>query len=324
MCSDQYYKENSLLSKKALNMHRVVLVDGNALAFRSLFSHEALTTKIKGKTIFTGMAFGFLKGLISIFEEKTFDKIVVFWDGGSYRKKTIYPDYKSNRKLNTKIKYKDIKNSLKTCRKLVKLIGIEQYRVKGEEADDLISSYAAQHKNEWDQFVIYSNDHDFLQLLSPKVRILQRRSGESRWWNKKKFIKEYEYKKVRLNIHPKFYPHFLAIVGDSTDNIPGIKGIGPVAAVDIFKQLDEPTLKEIRNELHNLTLTDTVRNKLKEGLKIAEMFFSLIQLKEDIELKPLEIPKQRPKKLLDLMMVLEFRSIYEHPKNMSKLCGLGE
>ena len=307
-------------------MHRVVLVDGNALAFRSLFSHETLTTKLKGKLVFTGMGFGFLKGLISILEEKTFDKIVVFWDGGSDNKKAIYPNYKANRKLNVKkMKYRDIKNSLKTCRKLVKLIGIEQYRVKGEEADDLISSYIAQHNDEWEQFVIYSNDHDFLQMLRmKKVRVLQRRSGVSKWWTKKRFIREYEYKKTFLGFHPKYYPHFLAIVGDSTDNIPGIKGIGPVAAVDIFKQLDEPTLKEIKNELYNLTLTDAIRNKLKEGMKTARMFLGIITLKLDLELEPLETPRQKPKRLLDLMMALEFRSIYESEKDMSALYGLGE
>ncbi|HEC72033.1 MAG: 5'-3' exonuclease [Candidatus Thorarchaeota archaeon] len=306
-------------------MHRVVLVDGNALAFRSLFSHETLTTKLNGKVVFTGMAFGFLKGLISITEEKTFDKIVVFWDGGSDRKKKIFPDYKANRKLNTKMKYKDIKNSLKTCRKLMKLIGIEQYRVKGEEADDLISSYIAQHKNEWEQFVIYSNDHDFLQMLRmKKVRVLQRRSGESRWWTKKKFIREYEYKKVRFGFHPKFYPHFLAIVGDSTDHIPGIKGIGPQTAADIFSQVDSPTLKEIESEIHTMALTENVKKKLEEGMEIARMFLGIITLKLDLELIPLETPRQKPKKLLDLLMALEFRSIYEHKNNMTTLCELGE
>jgi len=307
-------------------MHRVVLVDGNALAFRSLFSHETLTTKLKGKVVFTGMAFGFLKGLLSIIEEKTFDKIVVFWDGGSDRKKEIFPDYKANRKLNTKkMKYRDIKNSLKTCRRLMKLIGIEQYRVKGEEADDLISSYIAQHKDEWEQFVIYSNDHDFLQMLRmKKVRVLQRRSGESRWWTKKKFIREYEYKKSRLGFHPKYYPHFLAIVGDSTDNIPGIKGIGPQTAVDIFSQVNSPTLEEIESEIHTMVLTENVRTKLKEGMEIARMFLSIITLKLDLELVPLETPRQRPRKLLDLMMALEFRSIYENENDMSELCNLGE
>lgn len=307
-------------------MHRVVLVDGNALAFRSLFSHETLTAKVKGRVVFTGMPFGFLKGLIGITEEKTFDKIIVFWDGGSDRKKEIYPDYKANRKLNTKkMKYRDVKNSLKICRKLMKLLGIEQYRIKGEEADDLISSYIAQHDDEWDQFIVYSNDHDFLQLLTnKKVRVLQQRSGVTKWWNKKRFIRDYEFKKEPLRFHPKFYPHFLAIVGDSTDHIPGIKGIGPKAGVDIFTQVNNPTLKEIESEIHTMALTENIKKKLEEGMKDAKMFLKIIRLKTNLELEPFETPRQRPKKLLDLMMALEFKSIYESEEDMNTLCALGE
>lgn len=307
-------------------MHRVILVDGNALAFRSLFAHETLIVKLNKKTVFTGMPFGFLKGLIGIVDEKKFDKLIVFWDGGSDKKKEIYPDYKANRKLNTKkMKYKDVKNSLKICRKLVKLLGIEQYRIKGEEADDLIASYIIQNEDKWDQFIIYSNDHDFMQLLDKKkVRILQRKSGESKWWTKRKFIDEYEYKKCILNIEPKYYPHFLAIVGDSTDHIPGIKGIGPQKCIEIFQQLDKPTLKELEKQLHKLKLTDKIINKIAEGMKDAKKFFKIIKLKGNIKLEPLEKPKQKPEKLLNLMRELEFISIYEHKSNFSILCSLGE
>jgi len=295
-------------------MQKIILVDANALAFRSLYSHEALSVEVKGKTIFTGMIFGFLKMLLAVKKDFAPDKFIIFWDGGSHRKKEIFPDYKKGRKITSKeMDYKDIKNSLKSCQKMIKYIGLEQYRIKGEEGDDLIASYIAQ--NQKNEFIILSNDHDFFQLLAKKIKVARMKQGETTIWTRPTFKEEYGFKS-------KYYPHYLSIVGDSTDKIPGVKGIGPKRALEIFEQLKRPTLANIYKNIDNLGLTPTIKNKMIEGKKDAELFFSIIKLKEDIVLIPLDKTKTRPRKLMDMLMALEFRSIYENEKNMEILSTL--
>lgn len=295
-------------------MQKIVLVDANALAFRSLYSHETLSVEIKNKTVFTGMIFGFLKMLLAVKKDFSPDKFVVFWDGGSHRKKEIFPDYKKDRNIKSKEMNKDdIINSLKNCQRLIKYIGIEQYRIKGEEGDDLIASYIAQNEN--NKFIILSNDHDFFQLLSKRVKVARMKHGETTIWTRRSFKKEYGFKS-------KYYPHYLSIVGDSTDKIPGIKGIGEKRGLEIFKQLKKPTLLNIYKNIDNLGLTPVIKKKMIEGKKDAQMFFSIIKLIENLKLIPIDNTKQRPRRLIDMLMALEFRSIYQSEKNMEILDSL--
>lgn len=295
-------------------MHKTILVDANALAFRSLYSHETLSVEINNKKVFTGMIFGFLKMLISINKELSPKKVLVFWDGGSHRKKEIFPDYKKGRKTTSKeMNYKDIKNSLKGCQKILKYIGIEQYRIYGEEGDDIIGSYVAQNPNE--NFIILSNDHDFFQLLAKNVKVMRMKHGETIMWNRKLFKEEHGFKS-------KYYTHYLSIVGDSTDKIPGIKGVGPKCAIKIFQQLKVPTLENIYKNIDDLELTPLIKKKFIEDKSKAELFFSIIELRKDLELIPTEKPRPRPRRMMDMLMALEFRSIYENESNMEHLCLL--
>lgn len=294
----------------------VVVVDGNALAFRSLYSHETLSVKIKGKTVFTGMAYGFLRMLGSIKKQFKPHRFVIVWDGGSKRKKEIYPDYKAGRKISSeKMSFDDIIASLDSCRKLARYLGIPQYRIFGEEGDDLMASFVAQVGG---RIMLLTNDHDMFQLLKyPNVKMLKFKHKEARLWHAASFSREHN------DLLPEHYPEFLSIVGDKTDNIPGIKGIGEVKAYQILTQLPEATLESLYENIVHLNITDTVRRLLEQGKDSAFMFREIIVLREDLELTPLYKPKLNAERLTKLLSKMKFRSILDSHEDMDLICALG-
>lgn len=294
----------------------VVVVDGNALAFRSLYSHETLSVKIKGKTVFTGMAYGFVRMLAAVKKQFHPKSFVIVWDGGSKRKKEVFPAYKAKRKIvSAKMSFDDIISSLNMCRKMAKHLGIPQFRIFGEEGDDLMASFVAQNKG---VFMLLTNDHDMFQLLEyPNVKMLKFGQKDARMWHAASFTREHE------GLAPRHYPEFLAIVGDKTDEIPGVKGVGEVWAYKIFAQLPEPTLESLYENIVHLQVTPHVRSLLEQGRDDAFMFREIIVLKEDLELEPIYKPKLNRKRLERLMTKMKFRSLLENSNEMEIICSLG-
>jgi len=302
------------MKEKKRNKNRIILVDGNALAFRSLFAHEQFSTNIDDEVIYTGLIFGFVKTLIHI--KKRYDPkyFIVFWDGGAKRKKEIYPDYKKGRKFKTKnMNFDDVITSLDYCKKILQLDGIPQYRVFGEEGDDIIASYIAQ--NPGPKYFILSNDHDMFQMIAPGTVVIRMKHGDTKLWNIKAFIAEYGFQ-------PKYYPHYLAFVGDTTDNIPGAKGLGKIAVKNIFSQFVRPTVNNVYAAREYIKMTPKIKEKLESAQEDVKTFLKITQLKRDIELVRLNGRKQKPKRLLSLLRDLKFRSIYRDPETMTLLLNL--
>jgi len=286
-----------------------IIVDGNALAFRSLFSHEMLSVEINNKIIYTGIAYGFIKMLLAVKKSVKPKKFIVTWDGGCDGKKAIYPQYKEGRHIQREgMNFDDIIASLKYCRDILGYAGIEQIRTKGEEADDIISTIVKNDKEH--NYIILTNDHDLLQLLDlSNVRVLRMTAKDTEFWNREKFIKKFGFE-------PKFYPHFMSVVGDKTDNIPGIKGIGEKTASMIFKQLSIPNLINLYANIDLIKVTDNVRNKLKSGKDDAFKFLKIIELKKDADIEKSIKSKKDHHKLMFVFNELKFNSILRSSKDM--------
>jgi DNA polymerase-1 len=156
------------------------------------------------------------------------------------------------------------------------------------------------------------------QLLErPNVKMLKFGQKEARMWHAASFTREHE------GLEPRHYPEFLSIVGDKTDEIPGIKGIGAVGAYKILAQLPEPTLESLYENMADLQVTPHVRNLLEQGRDDAFMFREIIVLKEDLELEPLHKPKLNRRRLEKLMAKMKFRSLLENSDEMDVICALG-
>lgn len=222
------------------NAMRKLIVDGNHLTARSRAVLKEMVTSKGNKS---GVVFGFLKGLLYVRSKLAidFNEITVCWDyGRSEVRKRLFPDYKGNREKKEptpeeqwdQIEYY---KQLDALHEVCELIGVTQLRIKGVEADDLIGIYSRFYESLGHQVIIYSGDHDCHQLVSPRIDIFDPK-------------KELQTCPVILSrwgvLNAEDIALVKAIMGDSSDNIPGVHGIGPVRAADVFIHRGYEILKE--------------------------------------------------------------------------------
>lgn len=229
-----------------------LLIDGSNIAFRNFMTHRDLKTK---KGVGTGALFGTLTAIYKMRRSYPDASMCVFWDmaGGSDWRKKIYPKYKANRSHGDEV-YKEYKRQLPTVMDALDDLGVFQMSVHGVEADDLIALAAreiSQHKA--NLAIVVSADQDFYQLLRSNIKILQPDKTGLRLVQSMAFIHKY-------HLMPKQWPDVRALEGDSSDNIPGVRGIGKVHALKLIQEYEnlegiynegsrnDPLVKKIRDE----------------------------------------------------------------------------
>lgn len=212
----------------------MVVVDGNNIALRA---HHALMRSNFTTTsgVPTGALFGTIKIFLNIVRLLDPDYMIWFFDCGKSKKRTALLDtYKGNRKH----REDSLPHQLSAFEKFLSLTNTRFYREAGVEADDLMA--ASVHR--WDDSVskvIVTADHDLRQLVSskPRVSVLKMKQGRSPQvvYNEKKVLEEY-------GLPPSRLPDLWALTGDSSDNIPGVKGVGPKRGLEILQKY--PTLED--------------------------------------------------------------------------------
>lgn len=198
---------------------KIAILDGNNLAYRifSQFSESRAGLLTNSVGLPTTIIFGFLRSLSMLAERTSFDRIVVCWDvsGSKFRKK-IYPEYKAHRVDKDMQDYYD---ELDACREYMKVFGFNQAVAKGIEADDVVAWLSKRLIDKKHKVVIISDDKDYFQLIKRHIRIFRPIKDEfvNKTWVENEF-----------GVPPKFMALLQALIGDKVDNIPGIRGIGPV------------------------------------------------------------------------------------------------
>lgn len=200
----------------------MLIVDGNSLVFRY--------------AVFGSNVIGALNKLLSIIKKVSATEVVFVFDtnGKSFRYK-LYPQYKATRNANTEVKEIISKVYDALCQE-----GIAAYL--HEEADDLIASIAAWTDGD---VVIVTNDKDLFQLVDGN-RVSVYNLGDDKLYSKREQVME------KVGVMPEDIPAFLAIAGDSSDNIPGVKGIGPKGAIKVLT--GQRKLDPAQMEAYNLFL----------------------------------------------------------------------
>jgi 5'-3' exonuclease len=221
----------------------IAVLDGNYCAWRALFAHPDLSTRIDGEWVSTGMAYGFLQTIVSLKQHYDVGEIIVGWDDReSSHRRVIYPKYKANRKKDKQT----IDHWLASRDVVVAILDrlpIAQITSPGREADDVIASVCHQAKG---KKLIVGSDHDLFQLLSKDVAMLILRKNIEFVYSVKRFQKEY-------GIPPKKYWQVMALTGDRGDNVPGIRGVGEKTAIKLLQ-----------------TFPDLVKGIVKEGVTLPE------------------------------------------------------
>jgi len=249
-----------------------IIIDGYGLAFRSHYAHSSLQT-FSG--IYSGCVYGFLVSIRGLKKRYPHHHITVAWDNDNIRRKKIYAGYKANRPgMLFSEQIGDLKRILHT-------VNVSQVEYVGEEADDVIASFVKQNKSE-DLIFIYSSDKDLLQLVEDgKVIMIRPSSGK----HPEKFFDE-ELVKKEYSVTPRNMKAFLALRGDTSDNIPGAYRIRSALLIDLLEKYKKPM--NIFENLDKEELTEYELKTLTEFREQAAVNLQIVALREDLDLKIIE------------------------------------
>lgn len=285
---------------------KLFLIDGHALAYRTYY---ALTRGAPGAfTTSTGEptagVFGFTSVLLRILEQEkgNLDYLAVAFDTGKTFRDEIYPDYKGTREKMPD----DLRPQIERIRQLVDAFGIPRLELEGYEADDVMGSTAAQASQKGIYVKIITGDRDLLQLVNKQivVNLPGRSLADS---------KDYEVEDVfqYMGVRPDQIVDFKALVGDKSDNIPGVPGIGEKTAISLLA--DYQDLDAVYDHLDEYS--PSVRKKLEQGRESAYLSRKLAKIVTDLDI-PWDLEKVKTEQFtIDreqieaLFRQLEFRSL---------------
>ncbi|HRU91611.1 MAG TPA: DNA polymerase I [Candidatus Marinimicrobia bacterium] len=289
----------------------IFLIDGSALAYRSYFGtiRTRLATS-KGKP--TGAVFAFVNSLKRIIEEVKPDYLAIVFDAPEKTfRHQIYTDYKATREAMPE----DLVAQLPVMFEIVKAMNIPMLTVPGYEADDVIGTLAKSAKNKGLQVFVVTGDKDFMQLVDDDILVYKPASGQ-----KEVEILDKNAVVSKLGVQPDQITDYLGLVGDSSDNIPGIKGIGPAKAQPLLAQWG--TLEKVIEQAES-TGNPRLIEMLNNGAEIARLSKKLATIKTDVPLDvSIEALKIKPVNQAELERIyreLEFFSLIETKPEVSEV-----
>jgi len=270
--------------------------------FGFLFSNYYALPYLKAKNgTPTGMITGFMNFISNLGRDYKTDYILFSVDskGKSFRNK-IYPEYKANRSEAPE----DLKTQLPIALELIKEMGFKSIEKEGYESDDIIASITEVAKKKGIKVIIVTHDKDMYQLIDDdKVVIFDPR--------KKSFINE-EKAFEKFGVHPRDFINFQALLGDSSDNVPGVKGIGVKTAAKLINEYH--TLENLYEHIDEIK--GAMKKKLIEGKENAFLSRELVTLKkdmfDDINLEEFKFPEVNPiLKVADKLQELDMHRIID-------------
>ena len=279
------------------------LLDGHALVYRAFFAmiSRPLTTS-KGEN--TSAPFGLARFLIRILDDFQPDYIGVVFDAGDSYRTEIYPEYKATREKMPE----ELALSLQHCRDVVEGFRVPAIQVEGWEADDVIGTLARQAALEGIRTVIVSGDKDFYQLIDDLTHLLNPgRGGAS--GIEETFVTPASANE-RLGVAPEYVTDYLALIGDSSDNIPGVRGIGPKTAPGLIERFGH--LESILEHTQEIE-SKRVRGALEQYVDNASMSKQLVTIRMDVPIElDLDGLRREPpdrERLSALFVDLEFHTL---------------
>ncbi|MBR3988181.1 MAG: DNA polymerase I [Clostridia bacterium] len=257
---------------------KLLAVDGNSIMNRAYYGIRPLTTK-DGQ--FTHAIYGFLTMLLKIKADTNPDAVAIAFDlhAPTFRHKA-YSGYKATRKGMPE----ELRCQVEPLKELLKLLGYKLVSTEGYEADDILGTFAKNSLLKNYECVIATGDRDSFQLISDSVSVrfaaTKQGTPSAEIYDKQRIMDEY-------GVEPRQLIDIKAIQGDTSDNIPGVAGIGPKGATDLIKRFEN--LDNIYENIDTLDIKEGVRNKLKadkENAYLSRMLgeiFCDVPINTDIE-----------------------------------------
>lgn len=241
------------------------IVDGSSYIFRAYYAIKPLNTS---KGLPTNAIIGFAKMILRLINTKKPEHIVVVFDSKEKNfRHELYPAYKANRETPPD----DLKIQIPYIHQVVKALNINMAILPGFEADDIIGTIAVKEKDNF-AVTIVSADKDLMQLVTDDIKMFD--PMKDKIYSPKDVIE-------KMGVPPEQIIDFLAITGDSSDNIPGVAGLGPKGATELLKEFS--TLENIYNNLDKIK--ESKRVKLETSRENAFLSQKLTALKLDVPFK---------------------------------------
>jgi DNA polymerase-1 len=276
------------------------IVDGHALAYRAYFAFIR-NPLINSRGENTSAVFGFTRMLLLLLKKFEPRYLAVVFDSGEETERhRDFPEYKAHRPEMPG----DLVSELPWIFEVTEALGIKVIRKPGIEADDLIATLARKANADGIDATIITGDKDFFQLLSDHIRIVRPEKGTAL-----EGAIGPEFCRKRFGLEPVQVIDLLALMGDSSDNIPGVKGIGEKTALKLLREFG--SLDSLLARIDEVA-PDHLREKLKKGRESALFSRELVKLKEvpiEYSLGELSVGAPDEERITDLMLRLEFHQI---------------
>ncbi len=284
------------------------LIDGHALAYRMYFALTAGGSSQRWQTSTgepTAGIYGFARELLRIFEQEKPDYLAVAFDTGKTFRDTIYPEYKATRAKMPE----DLRPQIERIRQLVDTFNIPRLEMEGFEADDVLGSAARWAAKQGLGVKIITGDRDLLQLVNDRT-IVYLAGDDQNYITPEDVL-------GKLHVRPEQVVDYKALVGDQSDNIPGVPGVGEKTTENLLSKYG--TLDNIYAHLEEIE--PRWRIKLEAGKESAYMSYKLAAIRTDltvvIDLEQARTEVFEPAKVEALFRELEFRSLIEKLKKMT-------
>lgn len=290
-----------------MSKKRLFLIDGNSFCYRAFYAIRSLSNS-KGQP--TNAVYGFVTMLGKIIKENAPDMLAVAFDmkGPTFRHKR-YDEYKIHRKPMPD----ELVGQMPYIKKVVSAYNIPIYQLEGYEADDILATIAKKAEDNDIETFIATGDKDALQLVNNHIKVYNT--------NKDGLIYDAGKVKERYGVTPEMMPDIMALMGDTSDNIPGVQGIGEKTAIELISEFGslDSLLKNV-----DKVKGEAKKKMLRENEDIAVMSRELAvvdtKVPIDVDFKELELKEPDQEKLLELFKELEFKAFVKEftPKEALK------
>lgn len=286
---------------------RLVLIDGNSLLHRAYHAYPGLRTST-GELV--NAVYGFTSILLNTLSYLRPSHVVVTWDvkGKTFRHKE-YPEYKAGRPPMDQ----ELADQIDLTKEMVKRMNIPQFEKSGYEADDLIgtlSKQAVEKKERGVEVIIVTGDRDALQLIEgEKVKVCMPSRGKNQNGGQEVFDEKSV--ELKYGMKPEQMIDLKGLMGDPSDNIKGVRGVGQVTATKLIQA--KGTIDRVYEELDDLPVSKRIKTLLEEGEEDARRSKMLVTIDRDVPIelkwKECRLSDYDKKEVMELLERLEFKSL---------------
>jgi len=280
---------------------KLVLIDGHALVYRAYFALPSTMATSQGEL--TNAVFGFASMLLKVLQDEQPEYLAVTFDVGRTFRHDDYAEYKANRAEMPD----DLRMQFRRIDQFLETLDIPTYSAEGYEADDVLAALAEQAEGQGLQTLIVTGDTDTFQLVGPNVRVLApgRSFSDTIVYDEKRIRERYGLEPVQLI-------DYKALVGDTSDNVPGVRGIGAKTATKLLQEYG--SVEAIYEHLDEVS-SNRFRNALEKSRDEAFLSKHLVTIIHDVpvslDLEACKVKELNREQVVALFRELEFRGLLD-------------